>query len=316
VLNQREGVGKKTTEKILKTMEKLNFKPRWQAGKARSIGFVLFPHKDCLAFPYNANLLSAASEMLFANGYHVQLIPQTQTHESFEQLQHMINMQQVDGIMVMAFHQSYDLAKLVDMTNIPHVILGGDDDISPNHQITSRSVEGGVKAGNYLWQMGHRNIAVVTPSNHNAVHRKRMEGVCKAYEDHGVSPESVYHLVVPDVQFPVSESAAVELMNRTHPPTAIVCTEGVLTIGLLRGVRRLGLKIPDDVSLIGFENAQELQYVDPPITVLNSLARNMGEAAAQSLLDQIHGRTPKAQLQHDMVMIIRESVARLEPVSP
>ncbi|HCD34255.1 MAG TPA: hypothetical protein DER01_17720 [Phycisphaerales bacterium] len=313
VLNQREGVGKKMTDRILKTMEELNFKPRWQATKARSIGFVVFPHKDCLAYPYNANILSAASEVLFAQGYHVQLIPQIQTQEAFEQLQHMINMQQVDGIMVMAFHQSYDLAKLVDMTNIPHVILGGGDDISPDHQVTSQSVEGGAKAGHYLWQMGHRQIAVITPSYHNAVHRKRLEGVQQAFAQHGASAQQVHHLVVPDVQFAVSEGAAIDLMNRPSPPTAVIATESVLTIGFMRGCRKMGLSIPDDVSLLGFENAQELQCVDPAVTVISSLARNMGDAAAQCLLDQIHHRQTQVSLNQEMVLLLRDSVARIKP---
>lgn len=307
VINRRGGVSRLTVDRIERVMREKNFQPHWKASPAKAVGILVFPHHNCLANPYSAHVLSAACEMLFAEGYVAQLIPHHHTEASMHDLHRLVTFHQIQGVLVMAFEQTYEAVQRIECSGIPHVVVEGPASTAAEHHVVAADFDAGRQAGRYLWQLGHRRFAVVTPSIQNVVHQQRMEGVLAAVEEAGGDPEAVTRLAFADLE--AGESAAMTLMTRPDRPTAVVVTNGQLAIRFNRGCHKLGLAVPHDVSLLGFEDAEELASIDPPMTAMRMPARRMGEQAARVLMNQIVGAPLEPQIPFELTFLARQSTA-------
>ncbi len=312
VINNRAGVNEETLRKVNNAMEQVRFRPRWKAAPPKSVGVVVFSHKNCLAFPYNATLLSAASEVFFAEGYAVQLIPCTQSSAAMGQIVRLAGTHQVQGVLIFPFHPIYDLSEQVECEGIPYIaVCPARSDTQLKNYLTVDDVDGGFQAARYLWDLGHRRLGVVTASLQDHGHRGRLDGVIKFLESKGLSADAIVHRQFADADRRCGESAAAEIMVSENKPTALIVTNSTLAKGVVRGCRRLGLTIPRDVSILGFEDNDELSDMDPPITVIQQPTRRLGEMAASLLLKQFAGDEIQTLSRIGLSLLVRESTAAL-----
>jgi len=307
VINNRSGVNEDTLRKVNVAMEQVQFRPRWKAAPAKSVGIVVFSHKNCLAYPYNASLLSAASEAFFAEGYAVQLIPCTQSSVALGQIERLASTHQVQGVLILPFHPLYELTRMIECEGIPYVTVGPLLDGAKMQNCASiDDADGGMQAIRYLWELGHRRFGVVSASLQDLSHRSRLDGIMKFLESKGANKDCLVFREFADAYRQCGESAAAEIMVSENRPTALIVTNSTLAKGVVRGCRKLGLTIPRDVSILGFEDNDELTDMDPPMTVIQQPTRRLGEIAAAMLLRQIAGQdfmTPRISLS----LLVRES---------
>ncbi len=172
---------------------------------------------------------------------------------------------------------------------IPLVLLDPSGDLG--HRVPSVGAgnwSGGLAATRHLLELGHRRIAIITGPAHALSSRARLDGYRAALDTAGV-PIDPDLIRVGDYQIQDGLTHARHLMALPHPPTAIfACNDGE-AIGVYHAVHELGLRVPDDVSVVGFDDLVAMRWAIPPLTTIRQPLSQMGEAAATMVLTLAKG---------------------------
>jgi LacI family repressor for deo operon, udp, cdd, tsx, nupC, and nupG len=219
----------------------------------------------------------------------------------------------VDGAILLNGHlfgQSRDGKGRAAKLNIPLVALceaipGAD---IPQIGIDNRAAA--CRMTQHLVSLGHRNIAYVSGPAENVLEQERFRG----YRDGLLASNLMFDpaLVVPgDYTLESGVRAGEELVSRSERPTAVFCTSDEMAIGVVRALSSAGLRVPEDVSVAGFDDIEFAAVAQPALTTIHQPRRELGQTAASVLIDLLQGRnTPKRiQLKTDLVM--RDSVAAM-----
>ncbi len=169
---------------------------------------------------------------------------------------------------------------------------------------------GGYTATSHLLEYGHRRIGYLRETNPYPADAERFAGYQRALADHGIDYDP--DLVAIDRNDPFGGTvAAVRLLQLPDPPTAIQCYTDRMAMGAYRAIRRAGLTIPDDISVIGFDNQDQIApWLDPPLTTMQLPHDAMGRWAVEHLLGVLSGETRGPRQQRmECPLVVRHSVA-------
>lgn len=168
------------------------------------------------------------------------------------------------------------------------------------------------KAISYLIQQGHRQIGIITEGlKKPSIGQLRYLGYKKALREHGLDfDENLVYEIVTDGERYSRENGyngAMELLKRNPKLTAIFCISDVIAIGAMRAIIDTGRKIPDDISVVGFDGIDEGKYCVPRLTTVEQPQSEMAEATIQFLFDMIEGKRSPDNMLMDAKLVIRES---------
>ncbi len=194
--------------------------------------------------------------------------------------------------------------------SIPVVIV--DADGLPAREaptIGATNWAGGLRATEYLIGLGHRRIGFIAGPPQLMCSRARMDGYRAALEAAGLSFDE--DLVCPgDFYHEAGFNGGVRLLGLTEPPTAIFASSDQMALGVYEAVRQRGLRVPDDVSVVGFDDLPEVRWCSPPLTTVRQPLAEMGMLAARTVLRLARGEqveSPRVELATELV--IRDSAA-------
>ena len=159
--------------------------------------------------------------------------------------------------------------------------------------------------------LGHREVAMISgKSAENDRARLRIQGVRDALAAHGIEPDSLRIIEVP-YGFSDGAAAFTTLMEAETRPSVVMCGNDVLAVGALRGAAKLGLRVPDDVSITGFDDIEIAEFVSPELTTVHVPHRKMGTLAARELVGMIEDKRPGVSQELDAFVVNRGSVRRV-----
>lgn len=196
--------------------------------------------------------------------------------------------------------------------SIPLVIL--DPSGEPSHQthsVGAMNWNGGLAAARHLLQLGHRRISMINGPSEFICCRARLDGLRAAMDGAGV-PVDPQLLRVAPLCVESGLAQAEHLLRLPEPPTAIVTGNDLQALGVYEAARRLGRRVPQDLSVIGFDDLAFVQWVDPPLTTVRQPLMQMGAAAAELVLSIAMGRTPE----HDRIELPTTLVVRGSTAAP
>lgn len=216
----------------------------------------------------------------------------------------------VDGLIITGSVHVPELAVLLARNKMPYV----SQDISLRQPLgpsialdNARAMETAI---DHLHDMGHRDIAVLSGPTHNTPPVKdRFDGAVTRIRNLRLVLPDEWRVVADDYGSFSVRSAARQLLNCEHAPTAVACTGDILVLGLIAEARAKGLGVPGDLSIIGCGDTDMGQYVDPPLTTVHMPFAEMGEVAAQNLLALLAGRPLPSTMVLPHRLIVRQSVA-------
>jgi LacI family transcriptional regulator len=206
------------------------------------------------------------------------------------------------------WHEVVQLPEAV--REVPMVILDSRSNNPDDSWVVPDEEAGGYAATTHLIEHGHRRIGYLREENRYPADPERFMGYRRALEDHGLDfdPE----LVALDMNDPFGgAAAATELLRLPEPPTAIQCYTDRMAMGAYRAIRRAGLTIPGDISVIGFDNQDQIApWLDPPLTTMALPHEEMGRWAVEYLLRVLSGETEgPQQMRMQCPLVVRDSVA-------
>lgn len=320
VLNDGAHVSAAMRERVLAAIGQLGFRPNAQARRIlrRHQGMVCFllSNRDFL-HSFHARILQGVETRASALKQHVTFSalhysPRTASNQI--QLPPILHERGwVDGV-ILAGTTYPNLLRRIQSIQIPFVAFGNNV-VGLNgrfrvDQVCFDDAQSEFEATRYLIEQGHRRIAFVGDTSYDWIHR-RYQGYCAAMRSSQLRPLAVCgpH----ESAFSEFGEWAAARLQACHPrPTAIVAANDEIAYGLWRSLRRLGLRVPDDVSLVGFDDREEALLMDPQLTTVCVHKEEVGEQLMNLLLEKL--RRPEARLNKQVVptkLIVRGTVKRL-----
>ena len=313
VLRKSSGVTAKKREAVLHAVAELDYRPNVFAqslasGQSMTIGVITqnfgSPFYDGILNGILQGLEGTAYSPLFADGRWDKTIEQ-RAMQTFTD-------RRVDGLIFVGGQLSESFLAEVGQ-KIPIIVVARELASMNGNCIYADNFKAAYELTRYLLDMGHRNIAHITAKMHYQETvtdvEQRFNGYQQAMADAGLLPEP--HLIVAGDLRQQSGALAVEmLLMQKQPFSAIFAANDQMAIGARLGLYRRGIRVPDDVSLVGFDDETTVAFMIPPLTTVRQPAVDMGQAAAAAILDLINEKVPTIR-KFEPKLIMRESVARL-----
>lgn len=308
VLNGTVAVHPDKRDAVLDATKRLGFKPNVFArslarGNSMTIGVLTqligSPFYDTIAQGVIAGLGDSGYSPLFADG-------QLQKSKEIEAVRALIG-RQVDGLVLIGGGVPGD--EIVDLRGeLPTVIVARQLASDRHHCISMDNIDAASQATQYLIERGHRKIAVICGLKHHTDTRDRLSGFQQAMRENDLPIEP--HLILDgDFSAESGQRCIEQLLARSESFTAVFAFNDMMAFGARLALYRREIRVPHDVSLIGFDDQMEAAFTTPPLTTVRQPARKMGEQAARSVLAMIQGQTTDSEPIRG-TLIERESVAQ------
>lgn len=283
-----------------------------QTQRTNTIGLVITTISD----PFLGDVVKGVEEIARRAGMSVFLStayndPQQEMHtiETFHR-------RRVDGILVASTRISSQHTERLARIRVPTVLISSQtEDLPPLvHSVAIDDYHGAKDAVNHLLQLGHRSIGYIGVGNRPYSNQRRLQ----AYQDSlavvGVVPPenwvaiaSTEHRLHED-DVGVGQSLLPMLLNAGV--TAVFCYNDMVAVGVLMGCRRLGVNVPEQLSVIGFDDSPIAQYVMPPLTTIQQPKLELGQTAMSMLLDVLNGKSVQNSVLFP-TLVVRSSTANL-----
>ena len=291
VLNRTptETISPETTQRVMDAVKKLGYVPNLNARSLSSrrsnlIG-VLIPQTEpgkelMFSNPFYGELLSSIEYTARQHGYHLLL---SGTKEDQDYLSIARN-RGVDGVIIVGTYPGENLMQLKTL-DVPIVLVDSYVKDDAFHTIGIEDREGARTATRYLISKGHRRIAFVSGSiRENGVNMKRFQGYRDAMQEAGLTVDetAVYSGTV---DYEYGMEAARDFLARGSQQTAAFVTADVITMGLIRGLQQNHVRIPEDVSVVSFDDVYLSQMANPALTTIHQDIGEKGKQAVQLVLD-------------------------------
>lgn len=300
-----------TKERVFEASRTLGYRTNTVARNLRrqsseTIGFI----SDTIAStPFAGLMIHGADQIAAAAGMTMMIVNTERDPDVEARAIDTMLARQVDAIIYATmWHQIVEPP--AELSEVHAVFLDARTADSEHSWVVPDEEGGGHAATSHLIATGHRRIGYIGEDNPYPAAPERFAGYRRALEEHGIAFEP--SLVAQDKNDPFGgTAAAARLLALDELPTAIQCYTDRMAMGAYRAIRRAGLSIPDDISVIGFDNQDQLApWLDPPLSTVQLPHEEMGRWAVEHLLRVLSGETEGPQQQRmECPLVVRESVS-------
>jgi DNA-binding LacI/PurR family transcriptional regulator len=316
--NDPSRLGKETVERILAVAEELGYSPNPVArsmsiGRTGTIGVLVpQPLPEVLQNPFFAEFLEGVAEAAGKADLPIMLVPPIRGS-----MQHAVNGAAVDGFLTLGLEAFRPAMHILERRGRPYVMV--DSDPAEGVACVNVDDEGGAYAAmRHVLNHGHRDIAILgirSPQRgqwqkYAGTLKRRMTGYLRALAEADLTIDANrVRLTECEVSEEGGRAAFNRLWKRGHRPTALVAMGDLIAVGALEAALQAGVAIPDDLSIIGFDDIPEARWVSPALTTVRQPARDKGRVATELLIELLAGATEPWHVKLETQLIERQSVA-------
>ena len=300
----------KTAERIRRIAEEAGYRASAVARglvtrKTRTIGLVV----TTVADPFAGEVVCGIEETANAHGYSVFLADSNTDPERERRVVQEFAERRVDGILVQSSRVGALYFTLLREVKVPIVLVNDQYPGEFVHSVTIANEQGMRMVVEHLIGLGHRRIAYMGDRNGYQSDTERLAGYRAALE--AAKIPMPLELIVHGNGKPDGAMQPMQaLLALKEPPTAVCCYNDMSALGAMRVIRARGLRIPEDISVTGFDDLFFAAYTNPPLTTVHQPMRRMGKLAMESLIKLMAGEKSVAQIRIDAELVKRESTAR------
>jgi LacI family transcriptional regulator len=312
VLNNPDLVVSEKQALVHRALETLDYIPNQLARslisrRSKAVGLVV----PTISNPVFAPTIEAIERALDHAGYAVLIhCCERDPQREFKQVRALIE-RGVDGLILTGSVHVPELAALLARNKLPYISQDVAVDLPLGASVALDNAGALEIAVDHLHEMGHRAIAVLTGPVHNTPPiNDRFLSAIGRIRTHGLALPDEWLVIAEDYRGLTIKAAAQRLFALDRLPTAIVCTGDILALGIVSEARARGLRVPQDLSIIGCGDTDMGHYVDPPLTTVRMPFAEMGEFAVASLLALLDGQAPPQFTVLPAGLVVRQSVAR------
>jgi LacI family transcriptional regulator len=309
VLNGRADVAPQTRELVENLLKQHGYRRRASRQPAGRAGLIDLVFND-LDSPWAVELIRGVEDVTHAAGVGTVVSAVHRRSTSTRQWLQNLRARASDGVIFINSDVTTTVYTELQRLSIPIVVVdpaGGSAFNVPTVGATNWA--GGRAATEHLTALGHRRIGLITGPKQLLCSRARLDGYRAAIEDAGADVDAA--LIRPgDFMHESGFAGGTALLSLPKPPTAIFACNDTMALGVFEAARRLGLRVPENVSVVGFDDLPESRWSPPPLTTIRQPLAEMGGLAARTALRLSQGETielPRIELATELV--VRESTA-------
>ena len=304
-------VNAKTAERIRRIAKESGYKASAVARglvnrRTRTIGLVV----TTIADPFTSELVSGIEQTAYDHDYCVFLADSNADPDRERKIVQAFAEQRVDGIIVTSSRVGALYLPLLSEMMVPIILVNDQYPGEFVHSIMISNQDGTRAATEHLVKLGHRRIAFIGDQFGYQSDVERAAGYKEALKSAGI-PELSELVVRGDGKPPAALLAMDQLLALKSPPTAVCCYNDMTALGAIRSIRMHGLRVPEDISVTGFDDLFVAAYADPPLTTVRQPMRRMGQIAMEDLIKLMTGQEAVVSLKITPELIVRQSTARV-----
>ena len=318
VINKTRFVSDELVTRVNSAIRKLHYQPSNLARGLRTkssgaIGIVIPDSTN----PFFAEVVRGIEDHCYKKGYSAFLCNSDSDVEKEYCYLQILREKSVDGIVLVSSGDNKDSHELLGKSNIPYVIIDREVPFLYADSVLIDNYRGGYQATSHLISLGHKSIGCITGPSQVTPSWQRREGYTRALQDHGLPVEEAL-IIQGDFRSGSGGDGLHQFLEMKSPPTAIFACNDIMAIGAMAAARKLGISVPDQMSIIGFDDIALAALVVPQLTTISQPKKLLGKTGAELLLR----RVKKEQADKEVIvlqpeLIIRNSTAEWKkPVDP
>lgn len=311
VLNEEPKVRDSTRERVRKAVVELNYEPNPQARglkgrRTHSIGLL---YENPQEFSYVQKALEGVFDACRSRKLSLLLRPCPE-HVAVEDIRQFVLQTRIDGVVLLApLGDRPDIVRMLQELETPMAQVSPGITVLDADSVNPRDQDACERLTEHVLSYGHRRIGFIQGDPRHGASHKRLRGFLACMRRHGLSPQE--QLVAQGhFTFDSGKQAAYKLLGEQPRPTAIIASNDDMAAGAIVAAREMGLDVPGDLSVLGFDDSPIAAHTWPPLTTMRQPISEMASAAAFSLVDRISGEAEAStHREFDCEIVIRESLA-------
>ena len=291
VLNDIDVVNEETKKKVLEAIKKLGYRPNIVARslktqRTRTIG-ILIPDISNQFYP---EIVRGAEDVANIYGYNVMLCNSDFDTDKEKEYLRVLKEKMVDGVLYMSSSLENDILDLINELDVKTVLVETDDKNADLPSVTIDNVKATYEVTKYLIDKDIRDIAFIGVSREdNNAWKKRFTGYKNALQESNIEFREEF-TYFHNLKVETGYTGVIEMLNRGVSPKAIVCASDEIAMGAINALRDKGLKVPEDVSVVGFNDNAVASYFYPKLTTVKQPSYDMGSVAMRMLIKLINNK--------------------------
>lgn len=315
VINKTRFVAKETEEAVMQAIKSLKYSPSAVArslkvNTTKSIGMIVTTSES----PYFAEIIHAVEDHCYRQGYSLFLCNTQNDPEKIKNHVEMLAKKRVDGLLVMCSeYTQHSLDVLSGFSSVPMVVMDWGPNVDTDI-IEDNSFTGGYIATKHLIDCGHKAIGLIAGELDKTTARTRYEGFVKAMNEANLS---IHENWIMEGFFEPEDGYECmnKILSQDNLPTAVFCCNDVMALGAISAITEKGLRVPDDISIIGYDNIHSSRFYAPPLTTIHQSKSRLGAQAVNLLFERIANKDNENHEKHRIAihpeLVLRKSVRTL-----
>lgn len=309
VLNNKDKVNPETRDRILKAMEVLNFQPKSSSMVSDSASRIILLWVPDFSNPFNALIINGVRNAAHAQGYDVLIFQSRDYYSDTSDYANILRSTSIAGIIILSCVPNLKL--LNDLAPRFPVVMCSEyteDYCTPYVSIDDRAAA--KKAVNYLISVGCRKIGLINSNLSFHYAREREQGYLEALNTAGLAANPSWIAHISSIDYNLALSNALHILSQPDRPDALFAVSDVYAVSVIKAAAKLGLRVPEDLSVIGFDNIDLASMTTPAITTIDQPSYQIGFQSCELLIEKIEN--PSVEDKHiilDTELVVRESTA-------
>ncbi|OOF39600.1 transcriptional repressor PurR [Rodentibacter rarus] len=311
VINGSRFVSEEIREKVMRVVTELNYTPSAVARslkvkETKTIGLLVTATNN----PFFAEVMAGVEQYCQQHQYNLIIATTGGDAKRLQQNVQTLLHKQVDGLLLMCgdsrFNADTELA-----ISVPFVIMDWWFKELNADKILENSMLGGYLATKTLIEAGHKAIGIITGNLKKSVAKNRLEGYKKALSEAEI-PLNSHWIIESHFDFEGGVSGMQKLLTTPHHPTAVFCCSDAIAVGAYQVLQQQGLRIPEDISVIGYDDIELSRYLFPPLSTISQPKAELGKLAVELLLQRIKKSDEHYQtLTLNPHVVVRQSILKI-----
>jgi LacI family transcriptional regulator len=309
VINGTRTVEEETKQRVLDAIRELGYRPNKVARslttkRTGTIGMIVSDASN----QFFGELLRGVEDILRPANYALMLC---NTDEALEREEHYLNLlvgQRVEGIIAAATSQNWSALALAEASRTPIVFVDRRFDGLPGPYVGADNVGGAYKGASHLISSGYREIGILAGFQRLSTMRERLDGFQLALAEANIPLPQEWVVPSSNLSVEVGRSTCRQILSLRPRPRALFVNNNLLALGALLEIKAMGLRCPQDIALVGFDDHPWAAVCDPPLTVVSQPVRATGQTAARTLCALLEGESVESEcVELECDLVLRQS---------
>ncbi|ENM3767091.1 transcriptional repressor PurR [Vibrio cholerae] len=318
VINKSRFVSDEIAERVNNAAQQLNYAPSALArslkmNRTKTIGMLVTTSTN----PFFGEVVKGVERSCYHQGYNLILCNTEGDNQRMKASINTLLQKRVDGLLLMCSTLEGERLDVFDRyPDIPIVVMDWGPILFVSDKIQDNSLQGGYMAAKHLIECGHKEIGCITGPLIRHQAQMRYEGYKRALAEAGIAINPDW-IVESDFECEGGYQAFEKLYQRGKLPSALFVSNDMMAMGVIQAASQRGLRVPDDLSLIGYDDVHIAKFMTPALTTIHQPKYRLGKAAVDTLLYRLENPDTTAQVvQLEPTLVVRNSVRKLGLIIP